>query len=44
MSGGAETGIARAWSIRRGDGLTLGFTDHDRVLRFGGIVFRPDRG
>lgn len=40
----SETCIARCWSIRRGDGLTLGFTDHDQVLRFGGIAFRPDRG
>lgn len=38
------TTIARAWSVRRADGLTLGFTDHDRELTFGGISFRPDRG
>lgn len=38
------TTIARAWSVRRADGLTLGFTDHDRQLGFGGIDFRPDRG
>ena len=36
--------LARAWSIRRPDGLTLGFTDHDGRLSFGGIAFRPDRG
>lgn len=40
----SETGIARAWSIRRSDGVTLGFTDHDQVLRFAGIEFRPDLG
>lgn len=38
------TTLARAWSIRRADGLTLGFTDHDRRLTFGGITFRPDQG
>nr|WP_111297984.1 DUF2163 domain-containing protein [Paracoccus saliphilus] len=38
------TTIARAWSVRRADGLTLGFTDHDRVLDFGGVTFRPDQG
>ncbi|MCG6110845.1 MAG: DUF2163 domain-containing protein [Paracoccus sp.] len=38
------TTLARAWSIRRADGLTLGFTDHDRRLTFGGVTFRPDRG
>lgn len=38
------TTICRAWSIRRADGLTLGFTDHDGGLRFGGQHFRPDHG
>ncbi|MFN3277770.1 MAG: DUF2163 domain-containing protein [Paracoccus hibiscisoli] len=38
------TTLARAWSIRRADGLTLGFTDHDRRLTFAGVTFRPDRG
>lgn len=38
------TTLARAWSVRRADGLTLGFTDHDRRLSFGGVAFRPDRG
>lgn len=38
------TTLARAWSIRRADGMTLGFTDHDRRLTFGGVTFRPDRG
>ena len=36
--------LARAWSIRRADGMVLGFTDHDRRLQFGGVTFRPDRG
>lgn len=38
------TTVARAWSVRRADGLTLGFTDHDQRLVFGGVTFRPDRG
>lgn len=38
------TTMARAWSLRRGDGLVLGLTDHDVPLAFGGIAFRPDRG
>ncbi|UFS67071.1 DUF2163 domain-containing protein [Paracoccus denitrificans] len=36
--------IARAWAVRRRDGLVLGFTDHDRALSFDGIAFRPDSG
>lgn len=38
------TTTARAWAITRADGLKLGFTDHDRELRFQGISFRPDSG
>lgn len=38
------TTLARAWSVRRADGFVLGFTDHDRVLDFEGISFRPDLG
>lgn len=38
------TTIARAWMIRRRDGLILGFTDHDTVVGFDGIIFRPDHG
>lgn len=38
------TTIARAWSVRRADGLVLGFTDHDGRLAFDGVTFRPDRG
>lgn len=38
------TEIARAWTIMRRDGLTLGFTDHDAELAFDGIRFRPDSG
>jgi uncharacterized phage protein (TIGR02218 family) len=39
-----STTRARAWMIRRSDGLSLGFTDHDGVLSFDGIEFRPEAG
>ena len=42
-----ETGLttlANAWAITRKDGVTLGFTDHDRNLQFEGILFRADSG
>lgn len=38
------TTTARAWMVRRADGMVLGFTDHDAVLTFSGIRFRPDHG
>lgn len=38
------TNRARAWAVTRGDGMTLGFTDHDQPLRFQGIEFRPESG
>ena len=38
------TTIARAWALTRADGLTLGFTDHDRDLVFEGVHFRADAG
>lgn len=40
----STTTICRAWMIERADGLTLGFTDHDASLTFGGTTFRPDHG
>ncbi|TVP72327.1 MAG: DUF2163 domain-containing protein [Rhodobacteraceae bacterium] len=43
LSTGATT-IARAWALMRRDGLTLGFTDHDRDLNFDGITFRAEAG
>lgn len=43
MSGRATT-IARAWEVRRADGVQVGFTDHDGPLSFDGAVFRPDAG
>lgn len=41
---GGETTLARAWAVKRKDGVVLGFTDHDRNLSFDGIVFRADTG
>lgn len=38
------TTIARCWAVTRADGMVLGFTDHDAVLDFDGIAFRPDAG
>ncbi|MFK7746315.1 MAG: DUF2163 domain-containing protein [Roseobacter sp.] len=38
------TTVAHAWAILRKDGVTLGFTDHDRDLSFDGIQFRADTG
>jgi uncharacterized phage protein (TIGR02218 family) len=35
------TTMAQAWRITRRDGVTLGFTDHDRPLTFGGTTFVP---
>ena len=40
---GATT-LAWCWRIRRADGLTLGFTDHDRTLAFDGTAFEPEAG
>lgn len=36
--------LARAWLLERRDGLTLGFTDHDRDLAFDGQSFRARSG
>lgn len=38
------TTVARAWEVVRKDGRRFGFTDHDRDLSFGGVVFRADTG
>ena len=43
LSTGATT-VCRAWTVRRRDGLVLGFTDHDRDLPVDGIVCRADTG
>jgi uncharacterized phage protein (TIGR02218 family) len=41
---GGDTTLCRAWAVLRRDGVTLGFTDHDRDLAFEGIAFRADTG
>lgn len=38
------TTLAWCWRIARADGEVLGFTDHDRVLSFGGTDFEPESG
>jgi uncharacterized phage protein (TIGR02218 family) len=43
LAGGATT-VARAWAVRRRDGVEMGFTDHDCDLVFEGIRFRADTG
>jgi len=43
LQGGA-TRVCRCLAVERADGLVLGFTDHDRVLAFDGIDFRPETG
>ena len=40
----SETTLATCWKLLRGDGVALGFTDHDRVLSFGGTDFVPAHG
>lgn len=38
------TTLCRCWRIRRSDGVTFGFTDHDKDLRFGQTDFRAETG
>ncbi|MDX5349975.1 MAG: DUF2163 domain-containing protein, partial [Paracoccaceae bacterium] len=38
------TTLAWCWRITRADGVTFGFTDHDRVLSFDGTAFEPESG
>lgn len=38
------TTLANCWKLLRKDGAVLGFTDHDRVLSFGGTDFVPAHG
>ncbi|MBE1284719.1 MAG: DUF2163 domain-containing protein [Rhodobacteraceae bacterium] len=38
------TTLCRCWEIRRKDGVSYGFTDHDRALGFDGIEFKADTG
>jgi hypothetical protein len=39
----AET-LATFWRIHRRDGVTLGFTSHDRDLWFDGVLYRAAPG
>jgi uncharacterized phage protein (TIGR02218 family) len=43
LAGGTTT-VARCFAVVRGDGLVLGFTDHDRDLSFDGVEFRAGTG
>ena len=43
LATGATT-VCRAWALTRSDGLTLGFTDHDRDLTFDGVTFKAETG
>ena len=42
--GTGVTTICRCWALSRRDGVVMGFTDHDTVLAFDGISFKPDTG
>jgi len=43
IASGATT-LCWCWRIERTDGVTLGFTDHDVALGFGGTEFAPAHG
>ncbi len=43
LATGATT-VCRAWALTRTDGVTLGFTDHDRDLTFDGVTFKAETG
>ena len=38
------TRVCQCWALERTDGVTFGFTDHDRALAFDGITFAADSG
>lgn len=38
------TTVCQCWTVKRKDGLVLGFTDHDRDLSFDGITFKAASG
>jgi len=38
------TTLATCWKLTRRDEVVLGFTDHDRVLSFGGVDYAPMHG
>jgi uncharacterized phage protein (TIGR02218 family) len=39
-----DTSVCRCWQVVRADGVSLGFTDHDRDLTFDGVAFRAGSG
>jgi uncharacterized phage protein (TIGR02218 family) len=39
-----RTTLCHAWALTRADGVVMGFTDHDRSLRFDGITFKAETG
>lgn len=41
---GGTTTLAWCWRITRADGVSFGFTDHDRTLTFDGTDFEPESG
>ncbi len=41
---GETTTLAICWRVARGDGVTLGFTTHDRALDFGGLTYASAPG
>ncbi|MDB5507317.1 MAG: Transfer Agent FAD/FMN-containing dehydrogenase [Devosia sp.] len=43
LESGATT-LSNCWRLTRGDGVVLGFTDHDRTLSFDGTEFVPAHG
>lgn len=43
LSGDAST-TCHCWRLERADGVTLGFTDHDRDLTFDGVTFEAASG
>jgi len=40
----AATHVCHCWAVTRKDGVTFGFTDHDRPLVFDAVTFKPDSG
>jgi uncharacterized phage protein (TIGR02218 family) len=41
---GALTTAAYGWRLERSDGITLGFSSHDRDLEIGGLLYRSNPG
>ncbi|MEO0413206.1 MAG: DUF2163 domain-containing protein [Pseudomonadota bacterium] len=39
-----NTALALCWRLDRLDGVSLGFTQHDRALTLGGLIYRPAPG